>query len=119
MAIPKYDELYPDFLTALISGAPRPIGDIRQEIAQRRQLTEEELRLPLNSQSTTVFASRVKLGRRLSPQGGPDRPSEQRYLPNYRSWKAGHSPDRAAHRQLLSDALHRLPGLLQFYPERH
>ena len=23
MAIPKYDELYPDFLTALISGAPR------------------------------------------------------------------------------------------------
>ena len=40
MAIPKYDELYPDFLTALISGTPRPIGDIRREIARRRQLTD-------------------------------------------------------------------------------
>ena len=59
MAIPKYDELYPDFLTTLISGTPRPIGDIRREIARRRQLTEEELRVTLNGQSTTVFANRV------------------------------------------------------------
>ena len=44
MAIPKYDELYPDFLTALISGAPRAVSEIRNEIALRRHLTAEELR---------------------------------------------------------------------------
>ena len=59
MAIPKYDERYPDFLTALISGAPRAVSEIRSEIALRRHLTAEELRLPLDRQSTTVFASRV------------------------------------------------------------
>ncbi len=59
MAIPKYDELYPDFSDR---------ADLRRAAAHRRHppgdrpaasTTEEELRLPLNSQSTTVFASRV------------------------------------------------------------
>ena len=80
MAIPKYDEFYPDFLTALISGTPRPIGDIRREIARRRQLTEEELRVTLNGQSTTVFASRVSwAGVYLRKAGLITRPSRGTY----------------------------------------
>ena len=59
MAIPKYDEMYAEFLNALSDGQKHKISDIRAEIAEKRSLTAEELMNRLPSNTTTVFNSRV------------------------------------------------------------
>ena len=59
MAIPKYDEMYAEFLNALSDGQEHKISDIRAKIAEERSLTAEELMNRLPSNTTTVFNSRV------------------------------------------------------------
>ena len=43
MAVPKYDEMYAEFLNALSDGQEHKISDIRAEIAEKKGLTAEEL----------------------------------------------------------------------------
>ncbi len=59
MAIPKYDEMYDDFLCVISDGNEYKISDIREKIAQKRNLTADELAERLPSKISTVFTSRV------------------------------------------------------------
>lgn len=59
MGVPKYDEMYADFLSVLSDGYEHKIADIREKIAEQRSLTEAELSERLPSNRATVFNSRV------------------------------------------------------------
>ena len=59
MGVPKYDEMYADFLSVLSDGYEHKVADIREEIAEQRSLTEAELSERLTSNRATVFNSRV------------------------------------------------------------
>ena len=59
MAVPKYDEMYDDFLHAISDGNEYKISDIREKIAQKRKLTADELTERLPSKTSTVFNNRV------------------------------------------------------------
>lgn len=59
MAIPKYDEMYDDFLHAISDGNEYKISDVREKIAQKRQLTAEERTKRLPSNAGIMFNSRV------------------------------------------------------------
>ncbi len=59
MAIPKYDEMYDDFLHAISDGNEYKIADIRDKIAKKRGLTADELTERLPSKTSTVFNNRV------------------------------------------------------------
>ena len=43
MAIPKYDEMYADFLRVLADNRIHSLSDIQDAIAKKRHLTEDEL----------------------------------------------------------------------------
>lgn len=59
MAIPKYDEMYDDFLHAISDGKEHKISDVREKIAQKRKLTAEERMKRLPSNTGILFNSRV------------------------------------------------------------
>ena len=59
MAIPKYDEMYDDFLHTISDGREHKISDVREQIAQKRKLTPEELAERQPSNRTTIFIERV------------------------------------------------------------
>ncbi len=59
MAIPKYDEMYDDFLHAISDGNVYKISDVREKIAQKRKLTAEERAKRLPSNAGIMFNSRV------------------------------------------------------------
>lgn len=59
MAIPKYDEMYDDFLHAISDGNEYKISDVREKIAQKRQLTAEERTKRLPSNAGIMFNNRV------------------------------------------------------------
>ena len=42
MAVPKYDEMYNDFLITLVDGKEHDIKEIREIVAKKKKLTDEE-----------------------------------------------------------------------------
>ncbi len=59
MALPKYDEMFPDVLKVLSDGKGKKVDTIRKEISQVRGLSQEELSELLPSNSGTVFNNRA------------------------------------------------------------
>ena len=55
MAVPKYDEMYNDFLKILKDGKQHDIKEIRTKVAKIKKLTEEELKETLNSGKCKYF----------------------------------------------------------------
>lgn len=55
MAVPKYDEMYNDFLKILKDGKQNDIKEIRTKVAKIKKLTEEELKETLNSGKCKYF----------------------------------------------------------------
>ena len=49
MAIPKYNEMYVDYLEALADGQPHKNAEIRATVAAARNLTPEDLALTIPS----------------------------------------------------------------------
>ena len=43
MAVPKYDEMYNDFLITLVDGKEHDIKEIREIVAKKKKLTDEDL----------------------------------------------------------------------------
>lgn len=81
MAIPKYDECYRAFLTALTDDKVHPIAEIRSILANHFKLTQEELNQLLPSGKQTVFANRVTwAGVYLAKAGLVEKPSRGKYL---------------------------------------
>ena len=81
MAIPKYDEYYRAFLTALADGKVHPIAEIRSILANHFKLTQEDLNQLLPSGKQTVFANRVTwAGVYLAKAGLVEKPSRGKYL---------------------------------------
>ena len=60
MAIPKYDEMYREFLDILSDGRTHKIGQIRDSLAAVFGLTEEERKLLLPSGKQQLFNNRVQ-----------------------------------------------------------
>ena len=42
MAVPKYDEMYNDFLITLVDGKEHDIKEIREIVAKKKKLTDED-----------------------------------------------------------------------------
>lgn len=59
MAIPKYNEIYREFLEALEDGKPHTVKEVRLEIGSKFKLKEEELSEMLPSGRQRVFDNRV------------------------------------------------------------
>lgn len=59
MAIPKYDEMYKDFLQVLADNRIHSLSDIQNAIAEKRRLTADELTERLPDKAGTVFNNRV------------------------------------------------------------
>ncbi len=59
MSIPKYNEMYKEFLEVLKDGKPHTVKEVRLAIGTRFQLTEEELSEMLPSGRQRVFDNRV------------------------------------------------------------
>ena len=59
MAIPKYDEMYADFLRVLADNRIHSLSDIQDAIAKKRHLTEDELAERAPNKPGTVFSNRV------------------------------------------------------------
>ncbi len=120
MGLPKYNEMYRDFLTALSDGETHSMAEIRAHIARARALTEEETRVLLPSRSQTVFSNRVswtgfhlgKAGLVEKPMRGKCRisdagrqalqsaePIDNNYLmrfPSYAAFLHGSAPENSA-----------------------
>ncbi len=59
MAIPKYNEIYREFLEVLKDGKPHTVKEVRLEIGAKFKLSEEELSEMLPSGRQRVFDNRV------------------------------------------------------------
>ena len=59
MPIPKYDEMYADFLRVLADNRIHSLSDIQDAIAKKRHLTEDELAERAPNKPGTVFSNRV------------------------------------------------------------
>ena len=59
MAIPKYDDMYQEFLEVLSDNAPHKIGEIRNILATVFHLSDEERRELLPSGKQFLFNNRV------------------------------------------------------------
>ena len=59
MAIPKYDEMYADFLRVLADNRIHSLSDIQDAIAKKRHLTADELAERAPNKPGTVFSNRV------------------------------------------------------------
>ena len=55
MAVPKYDEMYNDFLMILRDGKEHDIKEIREKVAKIKKLTETDLKETLNSGKCKYF----------------------------------------------------------------
>ena len=55
MAVPKYDEMYNDFLMILSDEKEHDIKEIREEVAKIKKLTETDLKETLNSGKCKYF----------------------------------------------------------------
>ncbi len=55
MSVPKYDEMYNDFLKVLQDGKQHDIKEIREKVAQMKQITENDLKETLNSGKCKYF----------------------------------------------------------------
>ena len=59
MAIPKYNEMYVDYLEALADGQPHKNAEIRATVAAARNLTPEDLALTIPSGRVGLFMDRL------------------------------------------------------------
>ena len=59
MAIPKYNEMYVDYLEALTDGQPHKNAEIRATVAAARNLTPEDLALTIPSGRVGLFMDRL------------------------------------------------------------
>ena len=59
MSLPKYNELYSPFLTAIQDGKLYSMKDVTASIANQLQLSKESLSEKLPSGTQTVFSNRV------------------------------------------------------------
>ena len=59
MAIPKYDQCYQPFLTALADGQVHRVREIRDILARQLSVTQEEQAQLLPNGSQPTFSSRV------------------------------------------------------------
>jgi restriction endonuclease len=55
MAVPKYDEMYNDFLITLVDGKEHDIKEIREIVAKKKKLTDEDLKETLHSGKCKYF----------------------------------------------------------------
>lgn len=55
MSVPKYDEMYNDFLVALKDGKEHDIKEIRNIVAKAKMLTEEDFKETLDSGKCKYF----------------------------------------------------------------
>ena len=55
MAVPKYDEMYNDFLIVLKDGKEHDIKEIRVQVAKKKKLTENDLKETLDSGKCKYF----------------------------------------------------------------
>ena len=55
MAVPKYDEMYNDFLKVIKDGENHDIKEIREKVAKIKKLTENDLKETLNSGKCKFF----------------------------------------------------------------
>jgi restriction system protein len=69
MAVPKYEDLMEPLLGALMDGEPRSMKDLRAELAQRLDLTEEDLSENIPS-GAGVFANRLHWAATYMAQAG-------------------------------------------------
>lgn len=60
MAIPKYDEMYSEFLQALSDEKTHPIREIRDTLAESLGITDDERQQLLPSNKQTVYNNRVQ-----------------------------------------------------------
>lgn len=76
MAIPKYDQCYQPFLTALADGQVHRVREIRDILARQLSVTQEEQAQLLPNGSQPTFSSRVAGGHLPAegPAGAPGRP---------------------------------------------
>lgn len=69
MTVPKYEDLMGPLLGALVGGEPRPMKDLRAELAQHLGLTEEDLSETIPS-GAGVFANRLHWAATYMAQAG-------------------------------------------------
>lgn len=55
MAVPKYDEMYNDFLNTLVDGREHDIKEIREQVAKKKKLTDNDIKETLNSGKCKFF----------------------------------------------------------------
>ena len=80
MSVPKYDEIYGDFLNALKDGQVHTHSEIRAYIEQARAISEDDLAELLPSGKQTVFANRVGwAGTYLKKAGLVESPSRAKF----------------------------------------
>ena len=59
MAVPKFDEMYTDYLTVLSDGSPKSQKEIRTSIAKKWNLTPEDLSATYSTSGVLIFNDRV------------------------------------------------------------
>ena len=70
MSLPKYNELYSPFLTAIQDGKLHSMKEVKESIAKQLNLSEESLAERLPSGTQTVFANRVGWARTYLNKAG-------------------------------------------------
>lgn len=81
MAIPKYNELYDPFLTAISDGKIHTAKEVASTVANILQLSPEDLAEQLPSQRQTTFANRLNWAKTyLKKAGLVDSPKRGTYI---------------------------------------
>ena len=70
MAIPKYNELYDPFLTAISDGKIHTAKEVASTVANILQLSPEDLAEQLPSQRQTTFANRLNWAKTYLKKAG-------------------------------------------------
>ncbi|WP_318361609.1 restriction endonuclease [uncultured Agathobaculum sp.] len=79
MAIPKYDEMYDDFLRVLSDDRMHSLSNIQDAIAKERHLTADELAERLPENNVTVFRNRITWTRTYLMKAGLICPAKRGY----------------------------------------
>lgn len=81
VALPKYNELYTPFLTAISDGQPHTAKDVAFAVANHLQLSEDDLTEQLPSQRQTTFINRLNWAKTyLKKAGLVDSPHRGSYI---------------------------------------
>lgn len=85
MAIPKYNELYDPFLTAISDGKIHTAKEVASTVANILQLSPEDLAEQLPSQRQTTFANRLNWAKTYLKKGRTCRFTQTRHLHHHYS----------------------------------